>query len=340
MLHKLRKFIDKHIATTIVTCLLLAGIAYGNLTNHTETLLDTLLVALDSTGNGAFSDEPWYIYIFGEPYTAFTASDATPDVITGGHHAFQTANIVTITGFDDGGDSSTIPDGQKITVLCLHAVIFNFTTGTLFSRYGENHTATVGEINKFEYDKDNTRWIWTTSEPPTVLPSGSYGMLAWTGPGAAAGRTITGTANELEWTNGDGVSGNPTGNIHANVRAKYNRYHQTAHIDPDNQYATYGGILVLDDYTAGALTITGIHVYLNEDPTTELTVTVYQKAAAIGYTGGTVIGSGDTANGVLSITSGWTDNTIPAGSKVWLLIGDNPDATTLGMEVSLDGSYD
>jgi hypothetical protein len=38
----------------------------------------------------------------------------------------------------------------------------------------------------------------------------SNGLLARTGAGAAAARTVTGTASEIAVTNGDGASGNPT----------------------------------------------------------------------------------------------------------------------------------
>ena len=213
MLPKLKNFVKKHTVTTLISFLLLAGVAFSNLTNHTESLLDALIIALDSTGNGSFTDETWYIYLFGEPYTAFTASDTTPDVITGSHHAFQTANVVTFTNFDDGSTGSTIPDGAQISILCLHAVVFDFTSSGLFSQYGEDYTATVGEIDKFEYDKDNTRWVWTTPKSPTSAIA-SNGIIARVASGLAAAVTITGTANEITVTDGDGESGgagaNPT----------------------------------------------------------------------------------------------------------------------------------
>ena len=121
--------------------------------------------------------------------------------------------------------------------------------------------------------------------------------------------------------------------------AKLSRYHQTAHIDPDNQYANYDGTIVLDPKTAAAFTISEISVYLNEDPAQELTVTLYHKTAAIGYTGGTTIGANDTVAGTFTATT-FDDATIPAGSKIWLVIGDDPDVTTTDMEVVLTGAYD
>jgi len=45
---------------------------------------------------------------------------------------------------------------------------------------------------------------------------GSNGLLTRTGPGSIVGRTVTGTANQIAVTNGDGVSGNPVLSIPTN----------------------------------------------------------------------------------------------------------------------------
>lgn len=120
---------------------------------------------------------------------------------------------------------------------------------------------------------------------------------------------------------------------------KINRYHQTAHVDPNEVYSGHAGIIVMDPKTAGAITLTEIAVYLDEDPTTELTLTCYHKTAAIGYTGGTTIDANDTANGTFTATT-FDDATVPSGSKIWCVIGDDPDATNTDMEISLTGTYD
>lgn len=133
-----------------------------------------------------------------------------------------------------------------------------------------------------------------------------------------------------------------------------------ASLDPDNQYATYSGIIPLTGETEADYTADQIYVQLNEDPTSELTVTCYFKTTAVGFTGGTTIGVGDTVAGILNFAvdqctdtdtpfagctgagtgSIFTDATIPAGSKIWCVIGDDPDATTLHMTIKLAGSYD
>jgi hypothetical protein len=122
--------------------------------------------------------------------------------------------------------------------------------------------------------------------------------------------------------------------------AKLNRYHQTAHVDPNEVYSGHAGIIVLDPKTPAAITITEIAVYLDEDPTTELTITCYHKTAAIGYTGGTTIDANDTANGTFAATSSFDDATVPAGSKMWCVIGDDPDATNTDLEIAITATYD
>lgn len=115
---------------------------------------------------------------------------------------------------------------------------------------------------------------------------------------------------------------------------------QSANVNPDSLYANEAGIFELAPKTPAALTVTEIYVALNEDPTNELTVTCWHKAAAIGYTGGTQIDTNDTVAGTFSATSAFDDATIPAGSKVWCVVVDNPDATTTHLGISLFGTWD
>jgi len=69
-------------------------------------------------------------------------------------------------------------------------------------------------------------------------------------------------------------------------------------------------------------------------------IEVYFKAAGIGFAGGTLIGSGTTTAGVLTVNSGWTDNTVPSGSKMWAVVASDTDATTVNGSVTVTGSYD
>ena len=221
--------------------MLASGAVYANLTSHTEALLDTLLLAIDSNYDGAISDETWftnfllisgidnapvesetaapissgYMYTHvndadqhpeylpdAQVFTAFTGSDATPDV-SGGEY-FQTADTTTITDFDD----AAAVDGQMVKVLCLHAGTFDFTASGLTSPYGENHLMIVGSIEEFYYDLGNTTWVWATPKAPTATIS-ENGVICRTGSGTASARTLATTSAGLDWTNGDGVAGAP-----------------------------------------------------------------------------------------------------------------------------------
>jgi len=145
-----------------------------------------------------------------QAFTAFSASDATPNVGVLNQY-FQTADTTTITDFDDGGDSSTLSDGQLVEVLCLHAGAFDFTSSGLTSPYAADHTMIVGSVEVFQYDLDNATWRWVTPKSPTATPSGeSDGFLVVTGPGTAANRLISGTANEVTVDDPDGSEGNVT----------------------------------------------------------------------------------------------------------------------------------
>ena len=197
---------------------------------------------------------------------------------------------------------------------------------------------------------------------PNARPSSANMVMAWTNAGESGnGTAATPYVQATSWIDLDGYQATVTEGsladsviVSADIKdgeittsdmatatsTKVNRYHQTAHFNPDALYALNTGILVLDPKTTAAITITEIAVYLNENPTTELTVTLYWKAVAIGYTGGTQIDANDTVAGTFVATSSFDDATIPAASKIWLVIGDNPDATTTGFEIALTGTYD
>jgi hypothetical protein len=104
-------------------------------------------------------------YLF-QTWTAFSALDATPNIMAAQH--FVTADTTTYTGFDDGGDSSTIREGQWLDILCLHAAVFDFTSTTLYSPYGVDYTCAAGEVMSFRYDFTNSKWGWQNPRPTTA----------------------------------------------------------------------------------------------------------------------------------------------------------------------------
>ncbi len=142
------------------------------------------------------------------------------------------------------------------------------------------------------------------------------------------------------WTPGTYLAfSTTTFDLTTTAASKLNEYHQTANVLAQDVYANAAGVLVLDPKTTRAITISEIYIAMDADPTAELTFTCYQKTAGVGYAGPTTIGSGDTAAGTLAVNSGFTDATVPAGSKIWCVIGDDPDDTST-VELSVTGSFD
>lgn len=129
--------------------------------------------AIDALGaaggdiTGVLGDATGAVPFLYQTWTAFSAADATPNVSAAQH--FKTADTTTYTDFDDGGDSSTLLDGQWLHVLCLHAASFDFTSSGLHSMYGVDYTATVGQIMAFQYDSGNTLWRWMN--PQSIVES-------------------------------------------------------------------------------------------------------------------------------------------------------------------------
>lgn len=149
----------------------------------------------------------------------------------------------------------------------------------------------------------------------------------------------TGTAGGLDaqyidWSatsGGQSIANKPT--------AKIDRYHQAFHFDPDNQHTNYNGYLVLDGDTAAALTATRLYIALNEDPTNEIAWELRYKVAGVGFSSSTLMASGTSTAGVLTITS-FTDATVPANNMIFLVVNSDPDETTIGAFGALTGTFD
>jgi hypothetical protein len=191
----------------------------------------------------------------------------------------------------------------------------------------------------------------TTAMAATL--NGAGGLMTPDGTATLTNKTLdaNGTGNAL--------SNVDDGNMTAAAATKLNRYHQTAHINPDYVYDNEGYV-EMDGLTAADITLDRLYVRLNEDPTTELTFTCYQKTAGVDHTSPTTIGSGDTVSGVLNFAvdqctdtdtpftgctgsgtgSIFTDATVPAGSMIWCAVGTDPGATTVGAALVVNGSYD
>ena len=133
--------------------------------------------------------------------SAFTGSDADPDVSGGIHHI--TADTTTYIDFD-----GTPVDGQQLWIYCAHAATFDLTSSGIEAwNRTTDLVATVGFVAVLIYEDDDSQWHFVNA-PDAVAEISSNGYIVRTGAGTAAARTIEGTAGEITITNGNGVSGN------------------------------------------------------------------------------------------------------------------------------------
>lgn len=78
--------------------------------------------------------------------------------------------------------------------------------------------ANVSVISPIQLDRTGGNYTFSLDPDVAALAANSTnGLWARTGAGTGAARTITGTANEITATNGDGVSGNPTLSLPASM---------------------------------------------------------------------------------------------------------------------------
>lgn len=155
------------------------------------------------TNQSVLGDTGGAVPILFQDAVAFTGADATPDVSTALH--WITADTTTYTDFD-----GTPVDGQQLWIYCAHAATFDLTSSGI-EAYNRTTDliATVGFVAVLIYEDNDSQWKFVNA-PSAVAEISSNGLIARTGAGTAAARTITGTTNEIEVDNGNGASGNPT----------------------------------------------------------------------------------------------------------------------------------
>lgn len=92
-------------------------------------------------------------------------------------------------------------------------VAYNMTDGILYIGFGDDGGGNATSIKAFAKDNfvDPAGLYQPTDADLTALAAlSNLGLIARTGAGTVAARTITGTAGRTTVSNGDGVSGNPT----------------------------------------------------------------------------------------------------------------------------------
>jgi hypothetical protein len=158
-------------------------------------------------GNAAF---PGATTVTGGSVTVRAA--ATQDaVILAGRAGGTASYAVTITPATlTASRTVTLADGN--TTLVAGTMVPTARTLTI-----ANGTGITGGGAAVDLSADRSWTIGLTGQALAFHNLASNGIVARTGAGTVAARTITGTANQITVTNGDGVSGNPTLSLPADV---------------------------------------------------------------------------------------------------------------------------
>ena len=145
MLPKLKK----HIFLWSSIIVLMAGAAFANLTSHTEALLNTLLLTLDSTHNGAISDEAWYsAFITSTEIGAAYDTEAEFNNLFSGKQAAD-ADLTTWAGITPGANVGTalaIAIGTAGAPIVFDGALGTPSSGTLTNCTGYPETGDVSSV--------------------------------------------------------------------------------------------------------------------------------------------------------------------------------------------------
>jgi hypothetical protein len=118
----------------------------------------------------------------------------------------------------DTGWVSTANAGGTLNTTAMPWTLFSSATA-LIAGAGLNKTGNTIDVvatgSGISVNADDIALSSALQADHTLISGATAGMVAHTGANTVANRTITGTANRVTITNGDGAAGNPTVDIHA-----------------------------------------------------------------------------------------------------------------------------
>jgi len=149
-----------------------------------------------------------------------STSLASLSIVSGaGSQGSQATNITTDSALNNLTVPGTITTGDGTTAGELYMYELTANGSQYFSWLGQNLRATTlraqipsadpaaGQVMLFSAPSST---ISTATWGSKLTTPSSNGLVSSTGSDASAGRTLTGTANQIAITNGDGTVGNPT----------------------------------------------------------------------------------------------------------------------------------
>jgi hypothetical protein len=161
--------------------------------------------------------------------TAVTTSSLSVASASFATTATQTSQAVTFNNAGAGAASGTTFNGSTARTIS-HNTIGAVPTGRTITINGTsqdlsaNRTYNVGTVTSIATNNGvtggtitSTGTIGLTGQALALHNLATNGLIARTGVGTVAGRTLTGTANQITVTNGNGVSGNPTISLPATI---------------------------------------------------------------------------------------------------------------------------
>ena len=235
---------------------------------------------------------------------------------TAGVSKYFGTNASSVVGFYDlpaGGGTPTTITVADTTDATAYVALFDSATGDLGPKTDAGLTYNAG-----------TGMLTATGFTGPLTGTASGNLVSGGAIGAATATTPSANDNDTSVATTAFVTGEVKKKYVSGTEADF----YGTLLDPQAIYAVDGTnhAVTIANNVPAAFTITEINVSCDADPTTEITLTFQHKTAGAGYGTPTTIEAVTTTNGAATITTGFDDATIPAGTKLFMTLSDPDDA--------------